>query len=85
MPAARARGSRATLSHTNPLPCVRRTEAKTPNFSCMLFALRTTHQVQVRGEVVKFKVSSCWGSAHQDWPLRSPLQSPTLILAAPCR
>ncbi|XP_064589098.1 helicase MOV-10 [Zonotrichia leucophrys gambelii] len=33
-----------------------RTEARTPNFSCMLFALRTTHQVQVRGDLVKFKV-----------------------------
>ncbi|NXX26329.1 SDE3 helicase, partial [Nicator chloris] len=33
-----------------------RTDAKTPSFSCILYALKTTHQVQVRGEVVKFKV-----------------------------
>ncbi|NXP63727.1 SDE3 helicase, partial [Chloropsis cyanopogon] len=33
-----------------------RTDAKTPNFSCILYALKTTYQVQVRGEVVKFKV-----------------------------
>ncbi|NXH52071.1 SDE3 helicase, partial [Rhabdornis inornatus] len=33
-----------------------RTDAKTPSFSGILYALRTTQQVQVRGEVVKFKV-----------------------------
>ncbi|XP_014748939.1 PREDICTED: putative helicase MOV-10 [Sturnus vulgaris] len=33
-----------------------RTDEKTPSFSSILYALRTTHQVQVRGEVVKFKV-----------------------------
>ncbi|NXU99432.1 SDE3 helicase, partial [Cettia cetti] len=33
-----------------------RTDARTPNFSCMLFSLRKTHQVQVHGDVVKFKV-----------------------------
>ncbi|XP_058712110.1 helicase MOV-10 isoform X2 [Poecile atricapillus] len=33
-----------------------RTDAKTPGFSCILYALKTDHQVQVRGEVVKFKV-----------------------------
>ncbi|NXH91041.1 SDE3 helicase, partial [Edolisoma coerulescens] len=33
-----------------------RTDAKTPKFSCILYALKTTQQVQVRGEVVKFKV-----------------------------
>ncbi|NXM45339.1 SDE3 helicase, partial [Gymnorhina tibicen] len=33
-----------------------RTDAKTPRFSSILYALRTTQQVQVRGEVVKFKV-----------------------------
>ncbi|NXO09196.1 SDE3 helicase, partial [Oriolus oriolus] len=33
-----------------------RTDAKTPRFSCILYALKTTQQVQVRGEVVKFKV-----------------------------
>ncbi|XP_068029517.1 helicase MOV-10 isoform X2 [Anomalospiza imberbis] len=33
-----------------------RTDAKTPSFSCILYSLKTTHQVQVRGEVVKFKV-----------------------------
>ncbi|NWX36340.1 SDE3 helicase, partial [Notiomystis cincta] len=33
-----------------------RTEAKTPRFSSILHALKTTHQVQVCGEVVKFKV-----------------------------
>lgn len=76
-----------TLSHTNPLPCLRRTDAKTPKFSCILYALKTTQQVQVRGEVVKFKVSSCSGSTHQYWLLRSPRQDPeaTLILAALCR
>lgn len=55
---------RATLSHTNPVPCLCRTDTKTPSFSSMLYALKTTQQIQVRGEVVKFKVSSCWGSAH---------------------
>ncbi|KAM4759750.1 LOW QUALITY PROTEIN: helicase MOV-10 [Cyanocitta cristata] len=34
----------------------RRTDTKTPKFSCILYALKTTQQVQVRGEVVKFKV-----------------------------
>ncbi|NXQ55413.1 SDE3 helicase, partial [Anthoscopus minutus] len=33
-----------------------RTEAKTPRFSSILYALRTAHQVQVHGDVVKFKV-----------------------------
>ncbi|NWV38852.1 SDE3 helicase, partial [Grantiella picta] len=33
-----------------------RTDAKTPKFSSILYALQATHQVQVRGEVVKFKV-----------------------------
>ncbi|XP_062365435.1 helicase MOV-10 isoform X1 [Cinclus cinclus] len=33
-----------------------RTDAKTPSFSGILYALRTTHQIQVCGEVVKFKV-----------------------------
>uniref|UniRef100_A0A8U7NPS2 RNA helicase n=1 Tax=Corvus moneduloides TaxID=1196302 RepID=A0A8U7NPS2_CORMO len=33
-----------------------RTDTKTPRFSCILYALKTTQQVQVRGEVVKFKV-----------------------------
>ncbi|NXQ19914.1 SDE3 helicase, partial [Peucedramus taeniatus] len=33
-----------------------RTDAKTPSFSCILYALKTTQQVQVHGEVVKFKV-----------------------------
>ncbi|NWH92946.1 SDE3 helicase, partial [Aegithalos caudatus] len=33
-----------------------RTEAKTPCFSSVLYALKTTHQVQVHGDVVKFKV-----------------------------
>ncbi|NXH43973.1 SDE3 helicase, partial [Dicaeum eximium] len=33
-----------------------RTDTRTPNFSCVLYALKTTHQVQVRGPVVKFKV-----------------------------
>ncbi|KAL2295373.1 hypothetical protein Nmel_017785 [Mimus melanotis] len=33
-----------------------RTDAKTPSFSGILYALRTTQQVQVRGDVVKFKV-----------------------------
>ncbi|NXU36060.1 SDE3 helicase, partial [Drymodes brunneopygia] len=33
-----------------------RTDAKTPRFSSILHALKLTHQVQVRGEVVKFKV-----------------------------
>ncbi|XP_023798010.1 putative helicase MOV-10 [Cyanistes caeruleus] len=36
-----------------------RTDAKTPGFSCILYALKTAHQVQVRGEVVKFKVKRC--------------------------
>ncbi|XP_015506086.1 helicase MOV-10 isoform X2 [Parus major] len=36
-----------------------RTEAKTPGFSCILYALKAAHQVQVRGEVVKFKVKRC--------------------------
>ncbi|NXQ26217.1 SDE3 helicase, partial [Alaudala cheleensis] len=36
-----------------------RTDTKTPNFSCLLYALRTTHQVQVRGDVVKLKVQRC--------------------------
>ncbi|XP_021395152.2 helicase MOV-10 [Lonchura striata] len=33
-----------------------RTDAKTPRFSCILYALKTTQQIQVHGEVVKFKV-----------------------------
>ncbi|NXD43233.1 SDE3 helicase, partial [Copsychus sechellarum] len=33
-----------------------RTDARTPSFSSILYALRTTHQVQVHGQVVKFKV-----------------------------
>ncbi|NXU69045.1 SDE3 helicase, partial [Horornis vulcanius] len=33
-----------------------RTDARTPSFSCMLYSLKTTYQVQVRGDVVKFKV-----------------------------
>ncbi|NWI78978.1 SDE3 helicase, partial [Dryoscopus gambensis] len=33
-----------------------RTDAKTPRFSCILYTLKTAQQVQVRGEVVKFKV-----------------------------
>ncbi|NWY72159.1 SDE3 helicase, partial [Erithacus rubecula] len=33
-----------------------RTDARTPSFSSILYALRTNHQAQVRGEVVKFKV-----------------------------
>ncbi|NXA96964.1 SDE3 helicase, partial [Melanocharis versteri] len=33
-----------------------RTDAKTPRFSCILYALKTTQRVQVCGEVVKFKV-----------------------------
>ncbi|NXL73862.1 SDE3 helicase, partial [Leptocoma aspasia] len=33
-----------------------RTDTKTPSFSCILYALKTTHQVQVRGQLVKFKV-----------------------------
>ncbi|NXK07737.1 SDE3 helicase, partial [Herpetotheres cachinnans] len=32
-----------------------RTDAKVPNFSCILYALRVTHQVQVHGESVHFK------------------------------
>ncbi|XP_005529450.1 PREDICTED: putative helicase MOV-10 [Pseudopodoces humilis] len=36
-----------------------RTDAKTPGFSCILYALKTAHQVEVRGEVVKFKVKRC--------------------------
>ncbi|NXN00001.1 SDE3 helicase, partial [Sylvia borin] len=35
-----------------------RTDTKTPSFSNILYALRTTQQVQVRREVVKFKVKS---------------------------
>ncbi|NXQ50424.1 SDE3 helicase, partial [Catharus fuscescens] len=35
-----------------------RTDAKTPSFSGILYALRTTHQVQVHGQVVKFKVKT---------------------------
>ncbi|NXI28627.1 SDE3 helicase, partial [Sterrhoptilus dennistouni] len=35
-----------------------RTDTKTPSFSSILYALRTTQQIQVRGEVVKFKVKS---------------------------
>ncbi|XP_066191672.1 helicase MOV-10 [Sylvia atricapilla] len=35
-----------------------RTDTKTPSFSNILYALRTTQQVQVRGEVVKFKLKS---------------------------
>ncbi|NXA75521.1 SDE3 helicase, partial [Thryothorus ludovicianus] len=34
----------------------RRTDARTPSFSCILYALKSTHQVQVRGDVVKFQV-----------------------------
>ncbi|NXD26131.1 SDE3 helicase, partial [Spelaeornis formosus] len=33
-----------------------RTDTKTPSFSCIMYALRTAHQVQLCGEVVKFKV-----------------------------
>ncbi|NXH37223.1 SDE3 helicase, partial [Myiagra hebetior] len=33
-----------------------RTDAKTPRFSGILYALKTTQRVQVRGEVVKFKM-----------------------------
>ncbi|NXP01025.1 SDE3 helicase, partial [Certhia brachydactyla] len=36
-----------------------RANTKTPRFSCILYALRTTHQVEVRGEVVRFKVKRC--------------------------
>uniref|UniRef100_A0A8C4TZI7 RNA helicase n=1 Tax=Falco tinnunculus TaxID=100819 RepID=A0A8C4TZI7_FALTI len=32
-----------------------RTDTKIPNFSCILYALRVTHQVQVHGESVHFK------------------------------
>ncbi|XP_033925659.1 helicase MOV-10 [Melopsittacus undulatus] len=32
-----------------------RTETRMPNFSCVLYALKVTHQVQVRGELVQFK------------------------------
>uniref|UniRef100_A0A8C3XCH0 RNA helicase n=1 Tax=Cyanoderma ruficeps TaxID=181631 RepID=A0A8C3XCH0_9PASS len=35
-----------------------RTDTKTPRFSNILYALRTTQQIQVRGEVVKFKVKT---------------------------
>ncbi|NWR09369.1 SDE3 helicase, partial [Paradoxornis webbianus] len=35
-----------------------RTDTKTPRFSNILYALKTTQQIQVRGEVVKFKVKS---------------------------
>ncbi|TRZ12568.1 hypothetical protein HGM15179_014547 [Zosterops borbonicus] len=33
-----------------------RTDTKTPSFSSILYALKTTQQIQVRGEVVKFEV-----------------------------
>ncbi|NWT59640.1 SDE3 helicase, partial [Erythrocercus mccallii] len=33
-----------------------RTDARTPSFSCILYSLKVTHQIQVHGEVVKFKV-----------------------------
>ncbi|NXR61185.1 SDE3 helicase, partial [Rhadina sibilatrix] len=36
-----------------------RTDARTPSFSCILYALKTTHQVQVHGDVVKIKVKRC--------------------------
>ena len=49
-----------------------------PNFSCILYALKVTHRVQVHGESVHFKKvreAPGWGSnsgAHWDWLCRSP-------------
>lgn len=82
------------LSHAETsLSCLRRIDIKTPNFSCILYALRVTHRAQVYGASVHFKKvrdALGWGSGsctHQDWPCRNPRQDPEAmpILAAPCR
>ncbi|NXO67527.1 SDE3 helicase, partial [Phainopepla nitens] len=52
-----------------------RTDAKTPSFSCILYALKTTHQVQVRGEVVKFKVKRRVVVVDQYWRPRTNAQT----------
>ncbi|NXR46798.1 SDE3 helicase, partial [Hippolais icterina] len=53
-----------------------RTDAKTPGFSSMLYALKTTQQVQVRGEVVKFKVKRRVVVADQYRRLKTKAQTP---------
>ncbi|NWV53748.1 SDE3 helicase, partial [Daphoenositta chrysoptera] len=52
-----------------------RTDAKTPRFSSILYALKTTQQVQVRGEVVKFKVKRRVVVADQYWRPRTNAQT----------
>ncbi|KAM8988162.1 LOW QUALITY PROTEIN: helicase MOV-10 [Ara ararauna] len=45
-----------------------RTETRMPNFSCVLYALKVTHQAQVRGQLVHFKKKQqCVVVADQYW------------------
>ncbi|NWU07659.1 SDE3 helicase, partial [Cephalopterus ornatus] len=46
---------RETLRNIYNLEFRGRTDTKTPNFSCTLYALRVTHRAVVQGEVVQFK------------------------------
>ncbi|NWZ41063.1 SDE3 helicase, partial [Brachypodius atriceps] len=47
-----------------------RTDAKTPRFSCILYALKVTQQIQLHGEMVKFKVKRRVVVANQYWRSR---------------
>ncbi|NWV07663.1 SDE3 helicase, partial [Ptilonorhynchus violaceus] len=57
-----------------------RTDAKTPKFSRILYALKATHQVQVRGELVKFKVKRRLVVADQ---YRRPRTNPQTSVSTP--
>ncbi|NXJ88725.1 SDE3 helicase, partial [Corythaixoides concolor] len=51
-----------------------RTDTKMPNFSCVLYALRVTHQAQVHGESVHFKKKRRVVVADQYWRPRTKAQ-----------
>ncbi|NXF90644.1 SDE3 helicase, partial [Eubucco bourcierii] len=60
-----------------------RTETKMPNFSCVLYALKVTHRVQVHGELVCFKKDKKRVvMADQYWTPRTNAGAPAAALAA---